>query len=287
MKEILEEDNKNEEGLSGTSLAESVIDSENAEKDRFSIKQLPGLLKKWWMIPVYLFFATLLIIFISRGDEKDLYKAHFKGENEVTIGDVDYTLLSKDDKDNYIGSFVSTKLTALKEKKIATMRSYILYVSVFYSIKGLDGNLDYVLDGKNSVYVKSSLYDEAKAYYDNEDNFVSYKMTGKSKKMEDLTDIDPAYVGKLKKLLEDKEGKEVVFDKAVITENYATRREIYGFYENGVFCRAALELFRDEDNKLYITTMMKEGKKEKSGKSILYGIRLPDELEGYFKEKWN
>ncbi len=286
MKEILEEDNKNEEGLSGTSLAESVIDSENAEKDRFSIKQLPGLLKKWWMIPVYLFFTTLLIIFISKGDEKDLYKAHFKGENEVTIGDVDYTLLSKDDKDNYIGSFVSTKLTALKEKKIATMRSYILYVSGFYSRKGLDGNLDYVLDGKNSVYVKSSLYDEAKAYYDNEDNFVSYKMTGKSKKMEDLTEVGDEYVKKLKELTTDENSEVSVFTKELITENYATRREIYGFYDDGVFCRAVMELFRDEDMNIYLTTEMIDGKTNKNGGSVLKGIRLPDDLQKIFIGIW-
>ncbi|MBR0131824.1 MAG: hypothetical protein IJM14_01935 [Lachnospiraceae bacterium] len=284
MKEILEEDNKNEEGLSGTSLAESVIDSENAEKDRFSIKQLPGLLKKWWMIPVYLFFATLLVIFISRGDEKDLYKAHFKGENEVTIGDVDYTLLSKDDKDNYIGSFVSTKLTALKDKKIATMRSYILYVSVFYSVQGVD-DLEYVMDGKNSVYVKSENYEKAKAYFENEAHITSYKMTGKSKKMENLSDLENEKVDALYELMEN--GTETEFTKELITENYATRREIYGFFDDGIFCRAVLEVFRDEDNNIYVTTEMIDGKKQKDGKSRLKGVELPEELADYFRELWN
>ena len=285
MKETLEEnDNLSSDTPSGTTLAESVIDSENAEKDRLTVGAVFRILRKWWMIPVYLFFAVLLIIFISRGDEKDLYKAHFKGENEVTIGDTDYKLLSKDDKDNYIGSFVSTKLTALKDKKIATMRSYILYVSVFYSVQGTD-NLDYVLDGKNSVYVKSSLYDKAAEYFENEANITFYKMTGKSKKMENLTGLENEKVEALYKLKET--GEETEFTKTLITENYATRREIYGFYDDGIFCRAVLELFRDEDNRLYLTTLMKDGKKDKSGKSVLYGIRLPEELEEYYKTLWN
>ena len=202
MKETLEENNNmSSDTPSGTSLAESVIDSENAENDKLTVRTVFKLLRKWWMIPVYLFFAVLLIIFISRGDEKDLYKAHFKAEDEVTIGDVAYRLLSKDDKDNYIGSFVSTKLTALKDKKIATMRSYILYVSVFYSVQGVD-DLEYVMDGKNSVYVKSENYEKAKAYFENEAHITSYKMTGKSKKMENLSNLENEKVEALYELME-------------------------------------------------------------------------------------
>ena len=269
---------------SGTSLAESVIESENAEKDKLTVRTVFKLLRKWWMIPVYLFFAVLLIIFISRGDEKDLYKAHFKAEDEVTIGDVAYRLLSKDDKDNYIGSFVSTKLTALKDKKIATMRSYILYVSVFYSVQGVD-DLEYVMDGKNSVYVKSENYEKAKAYFENEAHITSYKMTGKSKKMENLSDLENEKVEALYELMEN--GSETEFTKELITENYATRREIYGFFDDGIFCRAVLEVFRDEDNNIYVTTEMIDGKKQKDGKSRLKGVELPEELADYFRKLWN
>ena len=285
MKETLEENNNmSSDTPSGTSLAESVIDSENAEKDKLTVRTVFKLLGKWWMIPVYLFFAVLLIIFISRGDEKDLYKAHFKAEDEVTIGDVAYRLLSKDDKDNYIGSFVSTKLTALKDKKIATMRSYILYVSVFYSVQGVD-DLEYVMDGKNSVYVKSENYEKAKAYFENEAHITSYKMTGKSKKMENLSDLENEKVEALYELMEN--GTETEFTKELITENYATRREIYGFFDDGVFCRAVLEVFRDEDNNIYVTTEMIDGKKQKDGKSRLKGVELPEELADYFRELWN
>ena len=285
MKETLEENNNmSSDTPSGTSLAESVIDSENAEKDKLTVRTVFKLLRKWWMIPVYLFFAVLLIIFISRGDEKDLYKAHFKAEDEVTIGDVAYRLLSKDDKDNYIGSFVSTKLTALKDKKIATMRSYILYVSVFYSVQGVD-DLEYVMDGKNSVYVKSENYEKAKAYFENEAHITSYKMTGKSKKMENLSDLENEKVEALYELMEN--GTETEFTKELITENYATRREIYGFFDDGVFCRAVLEVFRDEDNNIYVTTEMIDGKKQKDGKSRLKGVELPEELADYFRELWN
>ena len=285
MKETLEENNNmSSDTPSGTSLAESVIDSENAEKDKLTVRTVFKLLRKWWMIPVYLFFAVLLIIFISRGDEKDLYKAHFKAEDEVTIGDVAYRLLSKDDKDNYIGSFVSTKLTALKDKKIATMRSYILYVSVFYSVQGVD-DLEYVMDGKNSVYVKSENYEKAKAYFENEAHITSYKMTGKSKKMENLSDLENEKVEALYELMEN--GSETEFTKELITENYATRREIYGFFDDGVFCRAVLEVFRDEDNNIYVTTEMIDGKKQKDGKSRLKGVELPEELADYFRKLWN
>ena len=285
MKESLEDNNNlTSDTPSGTSLAESVIDSENAEKDKLTVRTVFKLLRKWWMIPVYLFFAVLLIIFISRGDEKDLYKAHFKAEDEVTIGDVAYRLLSKDDKDNYIGSFVSTKLTALKDKKIATMRSYILYVSVFYSVQGVD-DLEYVMDGKNSVYVKSENYEKAKAYFENEAHITSYKMTGKSKKMENLTDLENEKVDALYELMEN--GTETEFTKELITENYATRREIYGFFDDGVFCRAVLEVFRDEDNNIYVTTEMIDGKKQKDGKSRLKGVELPEELADYFRKLWN
>ncbi len=285
MKETLEENNNmSSDTPSGTSLAESVIDSENAEKDKLTVRTVFKLLRKWWMIPVYLFFAVLLIIFISRGDEKDLYKAHFKAEDEVTIGDVAYRLLSKDNKDNYIGSFVSTKLTALKDKKIATMRSYILYVSVFYSVQGVD-DLEYVMDGKNSVYVKSENYEKAKAYFENEAHITSYKMTGKSKKMENLSDLENEKVEALYELMEN--GTETEFTKELITENYATRREIYGFFDDGVFCRAVLEVFRDEDNNIYVTTEMIDGKKQKDGKSRLKGVELPEELADYFRELWN
>ncbi|MBR6275029.1 MAG: hypothetical protein IKR27_08505 [Lachnospiraceae bacterium] len=285
MKETLEENNNmSSDTPSGTSLAESVIDSENAEKDKLTVRTVFKLLRKWWMIPVYLFFAVLLIIFISRGDEKDLYKAHFKAEDEVTIGDVAYRLLSKDDKDNYIGSFVSTKLTALKDKKIATMRSYILYVSVFYSVQGVD-DLEYVMDGKNSVYVKSENYEKAKAYFENEAHITSYKMTGKSKKMENLSNLENEKVEALYELMEN--GTETEFTKELITENYATRREIYGFFDDGVFCRAVLEVFRDEDNNIYVTTEMIDGKKQKDGKSRLKGVELPEELADYFRELWN
>ena len=285
MKETLEENNNmSSDTPSGTSLAESVIDSENAEKDKLTVRTVFKLLRKWWMIPVYLFFAVLLIIFISRGDEKDLYKAHFKAEDEVTIGDVAYRLLSKDNKDNYIGSFVSTKLTALKDKKIATMRSYILYVSVFYSVQGVD-DLEYVMDGKNSVYVKSENYEKAKAYFENEAHITSYKMTGKSKKMENLSDLENEKVEALYELMEN--GSETEFTKELITENYATRREIYGFFDDGIFCRAVLEVFRDEDNNIYVTTEMIDGKKQKDGKSRLKGVELPEELADYFRKLWN
>jgi hypothetical protein len=192
--------------------------------------------------------------------------------------------LSKDNKDNYIGSFVSTKLTALKDKKIATMRSYILYVSVFYSVQGVD-DLEYVMDGKNSVYVKSENYEKAKAYFENEAHITSYKMTGKSKKMENLSDLENEKVEALYELMEN--GTETEFTKELITENYATRREIYGFFDDGVFCRAVLEVFRDEDNNIYVTTEMIDGKKQKDGKSRLKGVELPEELADYFRELWN
>ena len=110
-------------------------------------------------------------------------------------------------------------------------------------------------------------------------------MTGKSKKMENLSDLENEKVEALYELMEN--GTETEFTKELITENYATRREIYGFFDDGIFCRAVLEVFRDEDNNIYVTTEMIDGKKQKDGKSRLKGVELPEELADYFRKLWN
>lgn len=276
------ENGENTENPGGTSLADDIITAEAAPADKVTGKTVLGWLRKWWMIPVYLIVMIILIIFISHGDEKDLYKAHFKGENEVTVGDVDYKLLSKDEKGHYIASYVSDKLTGVKNKKVATMRSYILYVSVFYSVTG-DENMDYLMDGKNSVYVKSSLYDSVKQYYDDVSNITSYKITDKSKDMNSMTALSNEDYEALLAV----KGEEIKFTDALITENYATRREIYGYYDNGLFCRAVAELFRDKENNIYLTTKMVDGKENKDGITLLYGIELPEDMQEKYRSIWN
>ncbi len=273
---------ENTENPGGTSLADDIITAEAAPADKVTGKTVLGWLRKWWMIPVYLILMIILIIFISSGDEKDLYKAHFKGENEVTVGDVDYKLLSKDEKGHYIASYVSDKLNGIKNKKVATMRSYILYVSVFYSVTG-DENMDYLMDGKNSVYVKSSLYDSVKQYYDDVSNITSYKITDKSKDMNSMTALSNEDYEALLAV----KGEEIKFTDALITENYATRREIYGYYNNGLFCRAVAELFRDKENNIYLTTKMVDGKENKDGITLLYGIELPEDMQEKYRSIWN
>ena len=129
--------------------------------------------------------------------------------------------------------------------------------------------------------------EKAKAYYDDENNITSYKMTDRDKDMNSMTDLDDDKVAALYEMLSKKEIEETAFTDVLITENYATRREIYGYYENGLFARAKIELFRDRDNNLYLTTEMIDAKDNKpDGVTLLKGMRLPQELEDYYHSIW-
>lgn len=231
-----------------------------------------GKIMKWWPLYVYLLFMVAIFIFIASGDKKLPYEAYYKnGTSIVVIGDTDYKLLSIDDKKEYIGSFVSTKLHAEKQDQIARIKSYLLYVSSYYSIQGSE-NLDYVLDGKFNVYVKADMLEEAKAYFDDVNNISYYMITSKMKDMTSMTKLSDGFVEKLA----DSDPNEVVIDDIVITENFENRREIYGFYDNDIFCKACYELFKYKGD-IYITTKMVD-KSANKGVAVLRGRKIPSEL---------
>ncbi len=236
---------------------------------------------KWWPLPAYLLLVVLMILFIMSGDKDDLYDAHYKeGTNVVSVGGTDYTILSKEQEDSYIGSFVSDKLNAVKGDKIASVRSYLLYVSVFFEIKG-DPEHDYLLDGKNTVYVKKDMLEEAKGYFSDDSHINEYRMTAKLKDLDTMNVLTKEQTDMLFKL----SGDEILVDDVLITENYETRREIYGFYDDGLFYKAVMELFK-YNNEIYKTTMMIDGD-DNQGKSVLKGIKLPDEYQQQFLSIWN
>lgn len=238
-------------------------------------------LLRWWPVPIYIILVIVLIIFIKGGDEDDLYKAKYNGSTDkLLLGDTEYTLLSKEEQDSYIGSFVSDKLNAVKKDKVASMRSYLLYVGVYFSVEG-DDNLDYLIDGKNNIFVKSELLEDAEKYFADTSNISEYKMTAKLKDLETMNTLTDEQMEMLRNL----SGEEVIVKDITVTENYETRREIYGFYDDGIFYKAAMELFL-YNNEVYKTTMMIDGD-DNEGVSVLRGIKLPEEYQEAFKAIWD
>lgn len=140
--------------------------------------------------------------------------------------------------------------------------------------------MDYLIDGKYNTYVKADLYEEKKAYYDNYDNITSYKITSGRKDNDSMVELSNDFIDKMLDIKE----KEVFINNLAVTENYETRREIYGFYENGLFSRACYELFKYEGD-IYLTTNMID-KKKNNGESVLKGVKLPDELKKQVESLW-
>ena len=163
---------------------------------------------------------------------------------------------------------------------MASIRSYLLYVSVFFSVEG-DENMDYLMDGKNTIYIKEELFEDAKAYYADEANISEYRMTAKKKDLETMNTLTDEQV----EILEGLTGEEVVIKDQIITENYETRREIFAFYDNGIAYQAVMELFI-YNNEVYKTTMMIDGDDNK-GVTVLRGIKLPEEYQQEFLDIWN
>lgn len=239
------------------------------------------VLRKWWPVPVYILMMIAVIFFIRSGDEDDLYEAHYKdGAETVTVGNTDYTVLSREDSDSYIGSFVSDKLNAVQKDKVASVRSYLLYVSVFFSVEG-DENMDYLMDGKKTIYVKADMLDEAEAYFSDSSNISEYKMTAKLKDLDTMNTLSAEQIEMLFSLT----GQETIVKDITVTENYETRREVYAFYDDGIFYKAAAELFLYE-GEVYKTTMMIDGN-DNEGVSVLRGIRLPEEYQEAFLDIWD
>lgn len=238
-------------------------------------------LLKWWPLPVYLLLVAAVIFFIRSGDEDDLYKAHYKdGAETVTVGETDYTVLSKEDSESYIGSFVSDKLNAVQKDKVASVRSYLLYVSVFFSVEG-DENMDYLMDGKKTIYVKADRLEAAKEYFADSSNISEYKMTSKLKDLDTMNILSAEQIEMIFSLT----GQDTVVKDITVTENFETRREIYGFYDDGIFYKAVAELFL-YGGEVYKTTMMIDGD-DNEGVSVLRGIRLPEEYQKAFLDIWN
>ena len=236
---------------------------------------------RWWPLPACLLLMVVTLIFIKSGDEDDLYKASYTDTtDEVMVGDTLYVMLSKEDVNSYIGSFVSDKLNMVQKDKVASIRSYLLYVSVFFSVEG-DENMDYLMDGKNTIYIKEELFEDAKAYYADEANISEYRMTAKKKDLETMNTLTDEQV----EILEGLTGEEVVIKDQIITENYETRREIFAFYDNGIAYQAVMELFI-YNNEVYKTTMMIDGDDNK-GVTVLRGIKLPEEYQQEFLDIWN
>ncbi len=240
-----------------------------------------GKLRKWWMVPLYLVLMVVVILFIKSGDEDDPYKASYgESMDEVIVGDAAYKIISSNEDEEYIGSYVSSRLNAVSGDKIASLRSYLLYVSVFFSVEG-DENLDYVMDGKKNIYVREDKYDEIKDYYNNEENITEYKMTSKKKDLETMNTISTDEMEMLRTL----DGEEKIFDEILLTEDFETRREIYGFYSDGICYKAEMELFKYKDV-IYKTTWFVDGN-DNEGTTVIKGIALPDEYQERFNGIWN
>ncbi|MGN0165685.1 MAG: hypothetical protein ACI39R_05835 [Lachnospiraceae bacterium] len=236
---------------------------------------------RWWPLPVYIILVIVLIIFIKSGDEDDLYKASYTDTTDkIMVGDTCYVLLSKEEQDSYIGSFVSDKLNAIQKDKVASIRSYLLYVSVFFSVEG-DPEMDYLMDGKNTIYIKEELLQDAKSYYADSSNIEKYKMTGKKKDLDTMNELSDEQMEMLNNL----SGEEVIIKDQMVTENYETRREIFGFYDNGIMYQAVMELFI-YNNEIYKTTMIIDGD-DNQGVTVIRGIKLPEEYQKEFMDIWN
>lgn len=264
-----------------SSISRAEVAQEKQNKDKRTKNGKLHSLLRWWPVPVYILLVVVLIIFIKGGDENDLYKAKYNGSTDrILLGDTEYTLLSEEEQDSYIGSFVSDKLNAVKKDKVASMRSYLLYVGVYFSAEG-DDNLDYLIDGKNNIFVKSELYEGAEKYFADSSNISEYKMTAKLKDLETMNTLTDEQMNMLREL----SGEEIIVKDITVTENYETRREIYGFYDDGIFYKACMELFL-YNNEVYKTTMMIDGN-DNEGVSVLRGIKLPKEYQDEFKAIWD
>ncbi len=240
-----------------------------------------GKLRKWWMLPLYLILVVVVILFIKSGDEDDPYKARYgESVDEVIVGEVSYRIISSTEDEEYIGSYVSSRLNAVSGDKIASLRSYLLYVSVFFSVEG-DDNLDYVIDGKKNLYIREDKYETIVNYYNNEDNITEYKMTSKKKDLETMNPIRMEEIEMLREL----DGEEKIFDEILLTEDFETRREIYGFYDNGICYKAEMELFKYKDV-IYKTTWFVDGN-DNEGTTVIKGVALPEEYQERFKEIWD
>lgn len=269
--------------MSNKEELEKIVDSniiyDNGRARRKDDSKLHKFLR-WWPLYVYLLFCAAILVFIASGDEKLPYEAYYnEGTKYVVIGGTNYRTLSVDNDDEYIGSYVSTKLHAIKKEKIARIKSYLLYVSSYYSVEGCD-NLDYVIDGKFNVYVKADLLEEKQAYFDDYSNITSYKMTARKKDNETMNDLPNSFVEDLENL----SGNEIVINDLAVVENYENRREIYGFYNDGIFSRARYELFMYK-NEVYATVKMIDKKKNR-GEAVLRGIKLPEEYQEMIKKIW-
>lgn len=278
---IEDEKNINANALETTELAENDASEKGGSKKNKGDKDKLRLVLKWWPLPAYLLLVIGMFFFIKSGDEKDLYEAHFKeGAEVVTVGDTDYVIFSKEDKESFIGSFVSDKLNAVSGDKIASVRSFLLYVSVFFEIEG-DPEHNYLVDGKNTIYVRADKLEEARAYFSDDSHINGYKMTSKMKDLDSMNVLSEEQMNMLSQL----KGDEILVDEIIITENYETRREIYGFYDDGIFYKAVMELFK-YNNEIYKTTMMIDGN-DNQGKSVLRGIKLPEEYQQEFLNIWD
>lgn len=256
------------------------VEEEKRNRDKRTKQGKIHKILRWWPLPVYLILVVVLIFFIRSGDEDDLYKASYTDSTEkIMVGDTCYVMLSKEDSESYIGSFVSDKLNAVQKDKVASIRSYLLYVSVFFSVEG-DENMDYLMDGKKTIYVKEDLYDETTAYYDDETNISSYKMTAKKKDLDTMNELSREQIEMIWNL----EGDEVIIKDKIITEDYETRREIFAFYDNGIMYKAVEELFI-YNNEIYKTTEMIDGDDNK-GVTVLKGIKLPKQYQQEFLDMW-
>lgn len=239
--------------------------------------------KRFWItaLVVYVLLMTLVLVFVNSGDKDDLYKAHWKeGKKVITMGGVDYRILSSGDSTTYIGSTVSDRLNGVKKDKIASVRSYMLYVSVFFSLEN-DPEFDYLLDGKNYIYVKDSMYNEAVKYVEDFSNMSEYRMTSAKKDLESMNTLTKEEVD----MLENLTGEEKIITDIKITENYENRREIYGFYDNNILYKARMELFK-YNGEIYKTTFFIDKNKNK-GTTTLKGIKLPEEYQERFKSIWD
>ena len=249
-------------------------------------------LRKWGIfLAAGAFFIAVLIFILTAGNSNKGKTAHYtNGTLEVEIDGVRYELINDVDGETYIGSMVSDALKAERGEKVGTVTSYgIMTVAVLYRVSG-DETGELLIDARGRIYAKSGT-EEKYAALTAEECFTDYRMAVGAKTYDTLADIEDAIPAEvLKSLKEYTEGTSegmdntVRIDDPLVSEKETNRRELFVFTEDGMFYKAALELFQYNGH-VYVTSGYTDNGDDAA--DVLFGLRVSEEAEEYFLKVWD
>lgn len=232
-------------------------------------------------IALLLGILTAIVIFIfTRGSGSGDSGKYTDGVKELKIGDETYRLVNDITDRTTIGSQVPAFVRAERGERTASVKSFgLITIMAIYKVKG-DSNGDYLVDSSDRIYAKSALADELKAKLENAASFADYRIVDATRTIENMKKLSEENVEMLRGLT----GEEtVVSDKNFVTD-YTNRREVFAFTDDGLFRRAAMELFLYKED-VYLTTGF-TGNTDLEKEQTLRGVKLPAEYQAEFAAYW-